>query len=269
MQFQFTESDYSDAFKFGGRLTLRAESSFEVEKIITHFKLFNTPNDIEALKAKLVVIESGVFEHILGTDKRPIFEVDSALEVEFSTPYQLWAERCFGFRETLPDMEIPRQWNGLKYTNYQERLYVDSGHICFRTFVSSEPWNGKSAQEYAEFRAFDIIQEEFGFRKIEPEMIQIGNGTFKENPNYLKRHKPTPLASNSLFKRAFFAWWVLNRASDAQKEIISCNAEIAAGASYMSAFTFDRYESHIFYAKSAKDYKSVSFAEFAAMGVSQ
>jgi hypothetical protein len=93
----------------------------------------------------------------------------------------------------------------------------------------------------------------------------------KPNPNYLKRHRATPAASNASLKRAFFAWWLENRANEKQKAIVAGNREIAKGASYMSAFDFERFESNIYYGRKldgdgkTTDYKSISFAKFAEL----
>lgn len=265
MKFEFTEGNYSDAFRFGGSLKITAQGAQEVESLIKHFRLFSDMSDVAVLQARIAALQSETLAHVLQSDKRPMYEVATCLDDEFIAPYKKWARDCFGYDGVFPDLEIPRKWGGLIYTNYQARLYVECETICVDAFTSSEPWNGKDAQEYAESRVKDYLGEEFGTRRQEPEFIQKGNGQYYRNPNYLKRHSPTPMASNARLKRAFFAWFMDNHASDTQKAIVAGNRDIAKGASYMSAFEFERFENHIYYAKTAKDYKSVSFAEFAAM----
>ena len=266
MEFKFTEGNYEGALKFGGALTITAQGAQEVESLINNFRLFKDMSDISVLQARIEALQSETLSHVMQSDKRPMYEVSSCLDEAFTAPYKQWALDNFGYDGVFPDLEIPRHWDGIKHTNYQARLYTEGEHICFHAFTSSEPWNGKDAQEYAESRVKDYLGEEFGTRRQEPEFIPTGFGeNMKVNPNYLKRHRPTPLASNARLKRAFFEWWMINHANDAQKSIVAGNRDIAKGASYMSAFEFERFENHIYYAKTAKDYKSVSFAEFAAM----
>ena len=131
MLFQFTESNYDDAFKFGGRLTLHAESPNDAKALIDHFKLFNQKDDIDTLRAKLAAIESGNLSHTIGKDKRPIYAVESCLDDAFIAPYKEWAKRRFGFGDLWPDMEIPREWDGLKYTNYQTILRLFFSILLF------------------------------------------------------------------------------------------------------------------------------------------
>lgn len=269
MEFKFTEGNYRDEFKFGGSLEIIASGAAEVEALIQHFKLFKDSTDIDTLKARIEALQSGSLSYVMKSDKRPMYEVESCLDHEFIIPYKDWALKSFGYDGTFPDMEIPRKWDGLLYTNYQARLYTDNEHICYMSYVSSEPWNKKDAHDYAHSRVKDCISEEFGTRYQEPEFIRLGNNHLKDNPNYLKRHRPTPSATNSRLKKAFFAWWLNNHASEEQKEIVKGNQEIAKNAPYMSAFEFEKYESHIYYAKTGKDYESVTFAEFAAMGKSE
>lgn len=266
MKFEFTEGNYSDAFRFGGSLKITAQGAQDVESLIEHFRLFRDMSDVAVLQARIAALQSETLSHIMQSDKRPMYDVATCLDHEFTAPYKKWARDCFGYDGVFPDLEIPRQWGGLIHTNYQARLYTEGEHICVDAFTSSEPWNGKDAQEYAESRVKDCLGEEFGTRRQEPEFIPTGSGNnMKANPNYIKRHRPTPMASNARLKRAFFAWFMDNHASDAQKAIVAGNRDIAKGADYMGAFEFERFENCIYYAKTAKDYKSVSFAEFAAM----
>lgn len=274
MQFNFTESDYSDAFKFGGRLEFVAETPQEIESLISHFGLFKDVSDVATLEARIAALQSATLSHTIGTDKRPVYEVNGCLDSAFAAPYVEWMQRDLGHNGPLPDLELPRKWGGLIHTNYQARVYTQDGHICFEAFTTSEPWNGKDAQTYAESRVVDCIGEEFGTRYREPEFIQAGNSNhMKRNPDYLKRHRATPLASNATLKKALFAWWLANHANDAQRAIVDGNAAIVAeSGDYMSAFLFERPQSHIYHGKhltpdgKTRDYKAISFADFAALG---
>jgi hypothetical protein len=266
MKFEFNEGNYEGARKFGGALTIIAQGAQEVETLIKHFRLFSDMSNVSVLQARIEALQKKTLSHVIRSDKRPVYEVSSALGDEFTAPYKKWAIDCFGYDGVFPDLDIPRKWDGLLHTNYQARLYTEGEHICFEAFTTAEPWNGKSAQEYAEWLVSDYIAEEFGTRRQEPEFIPTGFGdNMKPNPNYLRRHRATPAASNARLKRAFFTWWLETHANEAQKAIVAGNREIAKGASYMSAFEFERFESHIYHAKTAQDYKSISFAQFAAL----
>ena len=267
MKYEFTELDYTGDFRFGGQLAITAENAQEVEELMRHFRLFNDMSDVTVLQARIAALQSQTLTHVIKSDKRPVYSVESCLGHEFTLPYQKWAQDCFGFDGVFPDLEIPRQWNGLIHTNYQAQLYTQNEHVCFEAFVSAQPWSGKDAQEYAQYLVADYIGEEFGTRYHEPEYIPAGNGMMKHNPNYLKRHNAKPGATNSRLKKAFFTWWLETHANDAQRAVVQGNQEIAKGAKYMSAFEFERHESHIHYEHTGKDYKSVSFAEFAKLGV--
>lgn len=265
MEYIFTEGDYTGDFRFGGELTIKAETAVEVESLIKHFRLFSDVSDVETLKARIAALESSTLAHVIKSDKRPVYEVNGCLEYDFTEPYKKWALRDFGFDGVFPDLEIPRKWDGLIHTNYQSRLYTESEHICFNAYVSAKPWNKKEAQVYAESLVTDYIGEEFGTRRNEPEFIQSRNGHYVKNPNYLRRHRPTPAASNARLKRAFFQWWLATHANAAQKTVYDGNQEIARNASYMSAFEFERASDTIYYEHTGNDYKAMSFPEFAAL----
>jgi hypothetical protein len=274
MQFNFTESDYTGEYQFGGRLEIVAETPNEVESLIKHFRLFKDMEDVETLKARIAALESSTLSHTIGTDKRPAYAVTSCLGFEFTEPYKAWALRNFGYDGVFPDLELPREWGGLIHTNYQSRVYTEGEHICFTAFTTAQPWARKSAQDYADSLVSDYIAEEYGTRRHEPEYIQARNNFMVKNPDYLKRHKATPQASNATLKRAFFEWWRANHANAEQLAIIEGNEKIVAETgSYMDAFGFERFESHIYYGRKlgkdgkTQDYKAISFSDFAALGV--
>ena len=264
-RFDFQEMDLPNDRRFGGKLTITAESAGAVLSLIDHFRLFRGTSNVESLQARIAALQSATLSHAIYSEKRPVYEIDSALDYDFTKPYCEWALRCFGYDGQFPDLEIPRKWDGLKHTNYQARLYTKDQHICFLTYVQSEPWNKMDANTYAERRAHDYIGEEFGTRYQEPEFKPANNGQYIRNPAYLNRHPAKPSASNPRLKRAFFDWWLETVANDAQKAIVAGNRQIAAGATYMDAFSFERFESHIYYEKTAKDYKAMSFDQFAKL----
>lgn len=265
MQFTFTESDYEGEYRFGGQLEIKAENAHEVEELIKHFRLFSDVSDVSVLQSRITALQAKTLSHVVRSDKRPVYQVYGCLDHEFTAPYKKWAFDNFGFDGAFPDLEIPRKWGGLLHTNYQARLYIENEYICFEAFTTSQPWNGKDAQEHAQYRVADYIGEEFGCRYHESEFISAGNGLMKHNPNYLKRHEAKPAASNSRLKKAFFDWWMENHANAAQKAIVRGNQEIAKGAKYMSAFEFEKHEYQIFYEHTGKDYKVMTFAEFAKL----
>lgn len=277
MQFNFTEHEYLDAYKSGGRLEFVAENAQEVKQLASHFKLFSDVSTVKTLKAHIAALKTGTHRHTIGTDKRPVYRVNGRLDISFSTPYVEWMQCELGYNGPLPDLELARKWDGLCHTNYQARIYTFAGHVYFEAFTTSEPWGGKNAQEYAVSRVTDYIGEEFGTRYYEPEMISAGrSGTLKRNPNHLKKHPAKPAANNIILKRTIFAWWLENHANHAQKAIVTGNQEIvnSTGES-MEAFHFDYHQPHIYYEHvlggdgKIQNYKIITFTEFAAMGGQQ
>lgn len=273
MQFNFKETDESrEEYRFGGRLTLVAENIAESAELVDHFKL-HKGKDIESLQARISALQDPSLSVTIGTDKRPAYCVETSLPWDFSKPYADWMSRDLGYDGPLPDLDIPRQWGGLKHTNYQAELRLQGEHITFIAYTTSEPWNKKDAQTYAESRVADCISEEFGERYHEPEYIQAGNNMMVRNPDYLKRRKPTPAASNSRLKRALFEWWLSNEATEAQREIVAGNAQIVAETGgYMGAFDFERPHSTIYHGRKmdkdgkTQDYLAMSFSDFARLG---
>lgn len=265
MRFEFTELDYEGDYKFGGRLALTATTQPEVAALIDHFKLFSDNSDVDVLRQRIDALSSDTLTHTLGTDKRPMYAVSGHLDHAFTAPYTKWAEDNLGYTGPLPELEIPRKWGGIIHTNYQARLHIADGFICFDAFVCAEPWDKKDASTYAEYLVKDYIGEEMGTRRREPEYIVDGRGQYKKNPDYLKRHRPTPSASNARLKLAIFDWWKQHHANAAQLAVIEGNRKVAEGADYMDAFRFERGEVTIHYSKSAKGYKSMSPSEFAKL----
>lgn len=277
MRYVFTHTEESRGeYRFAGKLDITAETAQKVESLIDHFRLFRDLSDVGALQERIVALQSETMTHTVYSEKRPVYAVDSCLDFEFTTPYKDWALCNFGYDGVFPDLEIPRKYDGLIHTNYQARLYTECEHICFKAFVSSSPWNKRDAQGHAESLIVDYIGEEFGTRRREPEFLPSRNGHYVRNPNYLKRHKATPAASNPRLKRAFFEWWLVNHANNAQCEVVAGNRQIVAETgSYMGAFNFERHESTIYYGRKltkdgkTHDYKAMSFADFAKLGESE
>lgn len=265
MKFTFTELNYEKEFRFGGKLEVKAESSVDVEQMIDHFRLFNDLTNVETLKARIAALESGKLSHTIESDKRPVYAVECCLDHDFTLPYKDWAKDNFGYDGTFPNLNIPRKWNGLIHTNYQNKLHIEHEHICVEAFISAQPWNGKDAQDYAESLVKRYLSDEFGQTYHEPEFIHTAGGQYKKNPNYLKTHAPKPAATNPRLKKAFFKWWLECCANEAQKIIVAGNREISKNAKYMSAFEFERFEDRIYYECTGNDYKSISFADFAKL----
>jgi hypothetical protein len=272
MQFIFTETDDRENYKYGGRLEIKAENVSESAAMVDHFRLFQG-NDVESLEKRIDALKSDDLSQVMGSEKRPAYEVESCLDWEFSEVYAQWMERTLGYDGPLPDLDIPRKWDGLKHTTYQASLTLDGGHICFKAYCTAAPWAGKDAATYAESLVVDYLAEEFGTRRHEPEFIQARNNTWVKNPEYHKRHKATPAASNTRLKRALFAWWIENHANDAQLDVVEGNRKIQAETGpYMSAFAFNGHESTIYHGRKmnkdgeTQDFLAMSYAEFAKLG---
>lgn len=227
MKFQF-EQRTDDG---GGALTFIAENAAEVSELARHFRMFDK-DDPEQLMALAQAMQAGTLSHTSYSEKRPWFEVESALEYEFTQPYLDKLSQMTGYNDHIPDMDLtPFHPRRLCHTHITDRVWLEGGHICYRAFVKSEDWNGKTAGDRSFTTAEDYVQEDFGTRPQEPEYISASGrgGLMKHNPNYLKRHKAKPACTAEWFWRVLFSWWLDNHASEAQKAIYNANVALHEG----------------------------------------
>lgn len=211
-------------------MTVVAETPAEVVELAAHFRIFDKENP-DDLVAMAEAIKAGTLTYVSQSSKRPWYRVESALDHEFSEPYEKWLARLVSHDATLPALDLtPIHPRRLCHTHITDTAWIEDGHIQFTGFVNSEDWNGKTAADRAFSTALDYTAEDFGTRQHEPEYIGIkqrGGGLMKRNPNYLKRHPARPAASCEWLKSALFDWWMKNHATDEQRAIINGAASLS------------------------------------------
>ena len=216
---------------FGGSMVVTATTVAEKMDTIQHFRLFDG-DPLKAAKAisskkPLVVTKSG------GRDNGAWFQIESSLDVPFSTPYYEELRKRTGYegRGILPDIGAefltPRYPRGpLRYTHYVRGIWTGHGHVCFDALVHSQDWNGRKAGDRAQPYAETNIAREIGDTKIEREFMELGNGLLRRNPNYLRQHAPHPALTAQWFFSALVDWWLANEANEAQRELVRVSGEL-------------------------------------------
>lgn len=236
MRIEFTEYTPNDpeynadpAFRFAGYITVTAESLADTKAIVDHFKLFGG-DDPESLIARANALQDPALVHVHRPTKRPYFEVSGTLPLEYFQPYKDWANRVFGFDGAFPNLAIPFKWDGLRHVYYGIRQQIECHEtVCFTVAIRSQPWNGLDAQDYADRNANRYIAEDFAHRPPTPEFLPNKNGTYRRNPKYGTGHREPliPRLENETLCLLFVDWWLKNAASDAQREILVKNRELA------------------------------------------
>ena len=113
MKYEFKEGKYEGEYSGGGLLEITAEGPQEVVSLLEHFRLLG---DVHSARKRLEAMEAGSYTHTMKSDTRPVYAVSGCLDQKFLEPYKDWAKRNFGYTGEFPDLEIPREWFGLKYT---------------------------------------------------------------------------------------------------------------------------------------------------------
>lgn len=212
--------------EFGGILTLEAHDDEGIQEIFTweHFH-----PSLEETKQLITAMRDGIYTATYGSEKRPCFEINGALDLEFTEPYYNAMAKYLGYegRGILPDLEL-NGFEALRATFIKRRLWLDNGHLCFQCYETAEEWNKRTAGENAERYAIDYLQEEIGDRKHEPEYIPADQwgATLKHNPNYLKRHRPHPALTCEWLWRELVQWWLDNEATPEQRELVEQDREL-------------------------------------------
>lgn len=226
----------------GTELVITAENVGDSVAVAKHFKgvfgiggAIESAEDARTLAARLVRTADGI-EHgnlvhtATATQKRPWFAANSYTGPNGIKPYADLLKKLTGFDGVIPEQELTQAqmaWHGLMHTYITESVKFSSDGITTTGFITSEDWNGKSAEVRAEENFSDYVCETFGFRKSEPEYIDRGS-TMVKNPNYLRRHNAEPgLGSNELWT-ALFTWWRENVANDAQRAALDESDATAA-----------------------------------------
>jgi hypothetical protein len=215
MKFEHTQARDDGA----GTITVTAETSKEVIELADHFRMYDK-DEPEQLIALAEAIKAGTLTYTSKPNaKRPWFRCESALDYEFTQPYEDLLRKITGFDGgTLPDMDLtPFHARRLCHTHITAEARFKNGHYCYVVFIQAEDWNGKTAAERADINAEDYTQEDLGHRQHEREYIETRGGHMVRNPNYLKRHRARPALGCTWLWAALFNWWRMNKASAAQR----------------------------------------------------
>lgn len=227
MQFKHTQTRDDG----GGHLTIVAETQSEMVECNNHFRIFDLSKaeGVSTFAAQLAGGPPWTIER--KPEKRLWFKVESALDYDFTKPYEDLLRKITGFDgQMILEADLtalhPRH---LCHTHITDRLYLDQGHICFVGFIRAEEWNKRSAADNADLNFADYTAEDFGFRRFEREFIEDGSGRLKKNPNYLKRYKAQPGLGAPWLWSFLWQWWRDNHATPEQEAILkSCERLKAA-----------------------------------------
>ena len=230
-EYQKDDEEYRDEeeYRFGGFLTIRAESLADTAAIVEHYKL-SEGEEPEQLLERARLLTQPDLVHVHRPRKRPYYLVAGSLDVALFEPYRKWARRTFGFEGRFPDLKLPFKWRGLRHVYTGISMGVEVGEtVCYTVADQAEPWNGRTAQECAEKYTTRHIAKEFGYEEPMREFIQGRNNQYKWNPNYGtgKRNPIQPRLINEGFCQAFVEWWKEHEATPAQLDIIARNEELA------------------------------------------
>lgn len=235
MKIQFTEYTKNDpeynadpAYKYGGFITVTAESLEDSRRIVEYFKLSNG-NDPDSVIARAELLKNPELTHEHRPKKRPYYEVSGSLDVQLFQPYQDWAKQKFGYDGAFPNLQIPFKWAGLRhvFVGISQEIQCHET-VCYTVATQAKPWNGRNAQQYAERNVSRYIEEDFGHVEPVREFIEAGNGHYKRNPDYAtgKRNPVQARCTHEGLMKLFAQWWLENGANDAQRDILAKNAEL-------------------------------------------
>lgn len=215
MKHSFMQYERSaDLPDWAGKLILTAENSDEVATLQKGFRLFG---DGEAsVLAYADALRAGTLSHAPGTYRGGYywFEVETSTGCEWFQAYTTALERVTGY---VWPAGRPLNVPGLvSFASWCIRTAVSVDHesFCFHGYEL-----GKDSTD-AENRAIRRLCEDIGVTKQEPEYVPTARGQYKQNPNYLKRHAPTPAVSSRAVWSALCAAWEEDGATQAQKDVL-------------------------------------------------
>lgn len=201
-------------------LHITSETPAEGLEMIKHFRL----NPLDHLQA----LTTGELSHVCpgGRDNGEWFAVSASLGPDWIRPYLDKIKHWTGFEGELPAIACPRYPSGycvnLCHTHIVESAEMSSDGFTFHGYIHSSDWNGRTAAQRYHSLFADYIAENVGERKSESEFIGVGNGgLFKRNPNYPKRYAPNARATSAEVFQALFDWWLSNRATPGQRDIVA------------------------------------------------
>jgi hypothetical protein len=201
-------------------LHVSSDTPLEALEIIKHYKL-DTLQHAEALG-------TGQLTHICkpGRNNGEWFAVSSVLGADWIAPYLKRLVHLTGFPGPVPRIPGPKYPGGyaenLCHTHIVESVTLGEFGLEFHGFVHSADWNGRTAAQRYQACFDECVREAVGDTKREPEFVHVGNGgLMRHNPNYLKRHAPHPAATSARILECLMSWWLENRATPCQRDIIA------------------------------------------------
>lgn len=236
-----------------GTITVTAQTAKEVQAVFKHFGLDSTKQDfIDALVTGFYVVKSA--------PKRQWFAVSVKCEPGWILPYLERLERVTGFADSIGDIENA-PWNNYKWdlvhTHIVTRAAIVGDSYISEGFIQAEDWDGKPAAERAARNFAEYVRNFIGDTERESELLQMPNGLFRRNPNYMKRHYPHPAFSSSALWSCIFSTWIARHATSGQMAILNeaakCYATISKNPDAFieslmrerSGFHIDNYKSFV------------------------
>jgi len=229
---KFTFNEKPDRDDFGGTLTIAATTPDEVCHLAKHFRIFDTDSNAEDALALAAAIGERRLEHTIGTDKRPAYEIHGCLGPKWSEPYIDEVKRRTGWH--LPasltmDLTPHYKWGGLCHTHYLERIWIEDGCFCYKAYVTSGDWNGKTAGERAAPYADESVRGVIGYdATYEKRLIVIGHDG-RGNPIHSEQSVRVPPKPGIGCKEIFAAildHWLAEHANGAQRAWVEADKKV-------------------------------------------
>lgn len=248
---------YTENTDFSCKLQFVAENPVDVKTLQTHFKVFDL-DDADSLVAYATALQSGKLSvNLDSSGKRKWFYVESALDHEFTIPYQDWLKRTTGYDGNCPDIDLkPYHPRPLGYTHIVEYCGLEHGHFVFGYYLQSEDWNGKTAFDRAQRSAEEHAKEDIGNRPNIPEYTYVTG----------KRLPVKAAACHDYIKLALWDWFLTNAASDKQRDIVSRSIVSRHCPGYLSGIIYyDDSAGKIDYDGKGRMVSTISTDEFAKL----
>lgn len=230
----------------GGDLYAVAETIHEVQEFLEYFKPFPSRSDdpveraqgllqeAQALQAGHLEIHKPIVNNSCYSSPYAWYEITGSLTAKrpvhyypqqtwgFLDPYKRLMKDYLAYDLALPDMELTQACDSrLCHTHIVQRMWLHDDVLHFVALVQSGAWQERTAKQYAEFHAYDYIEESIGGRSHESEFLCHGS-TYTRNPHYAtgKHHPPEPAFGAPWLWLTLFRWWREKLASPRQREIL-------------------------------------------------
>lgn len=246
---KFEHRPFQDRDDEGGQVVITIETEAEAQDWLRWYAREEDP------RKQVAFLDSLPREVLRGSAKRPYYRCYGSFDLDMSEPYVKRLAQFTGYEHpaTLPDLDFAEACGRLKATRILERLYTEHGHFCFEAWVEAEPWNGKTAPEYADQLARKYVEDEIGDRPHVPEFLQNRNGTYSPNPKYATGYTPAirPAVRPDIW-RVLVEWWRDNHATPAQLDLLSRYSRYGKldtshpfDANHYQGFHVDNYTRHV------------------------